>query len=81
MQGSDKWSAISRSSESQWSCNLSRIQENAPPQDIYCWGVDEEKNFVENEDEQYCIENMKTRYYEDNMSISQITREPFFAFF
>ena len=43
--------------------------------DKYGWDVDEDNNFVENEEEQYWIEYMKVRHEEDEISISQIARE------
>ena len=43
--------------------------------DKYGWDVDEDNNFIENEEEQYWIEYIKVRYHEDDISISQIARE------
>ena len=43
--------------------------------DKYGWDVDEDNNFVENEEEQKWIEYIKVRYHEDDISISQIARE------
>ncbi|RZD40046.1 MAG: hypothetical protein CXT71_02430 [Methanobacteriota archaeon] len=43
--------------------------------DRYGWDVDEDNNFVENEKEQYWIENIKVRHHENGISISQIARE------
>ena len=37
--------------------------------------MDEDNNFIENEDEQYWSEYIKVRYHEDDISISQIARE------
>ena len=43
--------------------------------DKYGWDVDEDNNFIENEEEQYWIEYMEVRHEEDGISISQIARE------
>jgi site-specific DNA recombinase len=43
--------------------------------DKYGWDVDEDNNFVENEEEQYWIEYTKVRHEEDGISISQVARE------
>jgi site-specific DNA recombinase len=43
--------------------------------DKYGWDVDEDNDFIENEQEQYWIEYMKARFHEDDLSISQIARE------
>ena len=43
--------------------------------DKYGWDVNEDNNFVENEEEQYWIEYMKVRHEEDGISISQIATE------
>ncbi len=43
--------------------------------DKYGWNVDEDNNFVENEEEQEWIQYIHARYHEDDISISQIARE------
>ncbi|MDA8638687.1 recombinase family protein [Candidatus Poseidonia alphae] len=43
--------------------------------DKYGWDVDEDNNFVENEEEQYWIEYIHARYHEDGIKVSEIARE------
>jgi len=43
--------------------------------DKYGWDVDEDNNLIENEKEQYWIEYIHARYYEDGIKVSEIARE------
>lgn len=43
--------------------------------DIYGWDCDEENNLTPNAEEHYWIEYMRVRYYEDDVSASEIARE------
>jgi len=43
--------------------------------DKYGWDVDEDNNFVENEEEQKWIEYIHARYLEDGIKVSEIARE------
>jgi site-specific DNA recombinase len=43
--------------------------------DKYGWDVDEDNNFVENEEEQNWIQYIHARYLEDGIKVSEIARE------
>ena len=43
--------------------------------DKYGWDVDEDNNFVENEEEQEWFQYIHARYHEDGIKVSEITRE------
>ena len=43
--------------------------------DRYGWDVDEDNNFVENEDEQESIEYIHARYHEDDIKVTHIAKE------
>jgi site-specific DNA recombinase len=43
--------------------------------DRYGWDVDEDNNFVENEDEQEWIEYIHARFHEDGIKVTHIAKE------